>query len=47
MIIEKGKTSNGYAKEIIIYNNASFDGGRYFFVIIIKTINVIKYIKSS
>ena len=44
MIIEKGKTLNGYA---ISENNASFDGGRYFFVIIIKTINVIKYINSS
>ena len=31
MIIEKGKTSNGYAKGLL-KNNATLDGGRYFFM---------------
>ncbi len=34
MIIEKGKTSNGYAKGLL-KNNATLDGGRYFFMVII------------
>ena len=40
MNIEKGKTSNGYAKWIV-KNNASFDGGRYFFMEITKSNKII------
>lgn len=45
MTIEKGKTSNGYAKKrLFIENNASFGRGRYFFMVMISTISVIIYI---
>lgn len=38
MRIEKGKTSNGYAKNnVVIKNNALLGGGRYFFMVITKS----------
>ena len=39
--IEKGKTSNGYAKSVLFKNNATFDGGRYFFMVNAKISNKI------
>ena len=44
--IEKGKTSNGYAKtKVLLKNNAiALDGWRYFFMVMINTIKVIMYI---
>ena len=45
-VYRKGKTSNGYAKtKVSLKNNAiALDGWRYFFMVMINTINVIIYI---
>ena len=47
MNIEKGKTSNGYAKtKVLLKNNAiALDGWRYFFMVMINTIKEIIYIE--
>ena len=45
--IEKGKTSNGYAKTLRLFRKITLmlcKGWRYFFMVIISTIKVIIYI---
>jgi len=47
MIIEKGKTSNGYAKTLRLFKKITLmlcKGWRYFFMVMISTIKVIIYI---
>ena len=47
MKIEKGKTSNGYAKTLRLFRKITLmlcKGWRYFFMVMINTISVIIYI---